>query len=254
MEGRLEVRQLQQWTAFSAGPQRRFRAKATSRDRSSHRLWQEDERAGIRRPFQEVGQSFYAQSVRYALARDSDFKVGRNFFPRTAFDNLRQIKLQRIVSVRAVVRRETAGEIRSWLAEVWRCEIEAACWAGAGEPIGADDIFCLTSSSTARSAAMFWAICSCLAASCSTLRRTTSRVDAKGASCCIGSVEVAATTGDFVVETDNNQTQHRSLGDQHLLCCITVGLPAKRGADTDENRNREPGKGTEHSPANRWSA
>ncbi|MGB7279740.1 MAG: hypothetical protein WBD15_18585, partial [Pseudolabrys sp.] len=64
-----------------------------------------------------------------------------------------------------------------------------------------DDNFCLLSSSTACSAAMFWAICSCLAASCSTLRRTTSRVDAKGASCRAGSVEVAATTGDFVVET-----------------------------------------------------
>ena len=82
------------------------------------------------------------------------------------------------------------------------CGIEAACWAGAG---GVDDIFCLMSSSTARSAAMFWAICSCLAASCSTLRRTTSRLDAMGASCCIGSVEVAATTGDFVVETDSTQ-------------------------------------------------
>jgi len=84
------------------------------------------------------------------------------------------------------------------------CGIEAACWAGAGAG-GADDIFCLASSSTARSAAMFWAICSCLAASCSTLRRTASRVDAKGASCRIGSVEVAATTGNFVVETDNTK-------------------------------------------------
>ena len=82
------------------------------------------------------------------------------------------------------------------------CGIEAACWAGAG---GADDIFCLASSSTARSAAMFWAICSCLAASCSTLRRTTSSVDAKGASCRIWSLEVAAMTGDFVVETDNTK-------------------------------------------------
>src|SRR6266436_3779585 len=60
-------------------------------------------------------------------------------------------------------------------------------------------------SSTARSAAMFWAICSCLAASCSTLRRTTSRLDAKGSSCCTGSGAVAATTGVFVAETDNNQ-------------------------------------------------
>ena len=37
------------------------------------------------------------------------------------------------------------------------CGIEAACWAG-----GVADIFCLMSSSTARSAAMFSAICSCL--------------------------------------------------------------------------------------------
>src|SRR5437879_2646067 len=82
------------------------------------------------------------------------------------------------------------------------CGIEAACGAGDG---GVDDTFCLMSSSTACSAAMFWAICSCLTASCSTLRRTTSRLDAKGASCCIGSGEVVATTGGFVVEMDNNQ-------------------------------------------------
>src|SRR5207248_9041792 len=37
----------------------------------------------------------------------------------------------------------------------------------------------------------------------------------------------------------------------HLLCCIPVGLPAKRGADTDESCNREPGKATQHAPANR---
>jgi hypothetical protein len=52
---------------------------------------------------------------------------------------------------------------------------------------------------------MFWAICSCLAASCSTLRRTTSSVDAKAQAAAVGSVEVAATTGDFVVETDNSK-------------------------------------------------
>ena len=80
------------------------------------------------------------------------------------------------------------------------CGMGAACWDGGG-----DDTFCLISSSTACSVAMFWAICSCLAASCSTLRRTTSRLDAKGSSCCTGSGEVAATAGDFVVETDNNQ-------------------------------------------------
>src|SRR5712671_1789497 len=81
------------------------------------------------------------------------------------------------------------------------CGMEAACWDGDG---GGDDTFCLMSSSTACSVAMFWAICSCLAASYSTLRRTTSRLDAKGSSCCIGSGAVAATTGDFVAETDNN--------------------------------------------------
>src|SRR5712671_1292077 len=80
------------------------------------------------------------------------------------------------------------------------CGIGAACWDGGG-----DDTFCLMSSSTACSVAMLWAICSCLAASCSTLRRTASMLDAKGTSCCTGSGAVAATAGDFVVETDNNQ-------------------------------------------------
>ena len=82
------------------------------------------------------------------------------------------------------------------------CGREVAGWAGGG---GADAIFCLMSSSTACSAAMFWAICSCLAAICSTLRRTKSRLNAKGASCCAGPGEVAATTGGFVVEMDSNQ-------------------------------------------------
>src|SRR6266478_3968361 len=82
------------------------------------------------------------------------------------------------------------------------CGMEAACWDGEE---GGDDTFCLMSSSTACSVAMFWAICSCLAASCSTLRRTTSRLDAKGSSCCTGSGAVAATAGDSVVVTDNNQ-------------------------------------------------
>ena len=83
------------------------------------------------------------------------------------------------------------------------CGIEAACGAGAGAG-GVDDVLCLPFSSAVRSAAMFWAICSCLAASCSTLRRTASSVDARGASCRVVSVEVAA-TGDFVVETDNSK-------------------------------------------------
>src|SRR5260370_21122064 len=80
------------------------------------------------------------------------------------------------------------------------CGMGAACCDGGG-----DDTFCLMSSSTACSVAMFWAICSCLAASCSTLRRTASMLDAKGTSCGSGSGAVAATAGDFVVETDNNQ-------------------------------------------------
>jgi hypothetical protein len=50
---------------------------------------------------------------------------------------------------------------------------------------------------------MFWAICSCLAASWSTLRRTTSSADTRGASCHFASVEVTAMTGDFGVETEN---------------------------------------------------
>src|SRR6266478_9341904 len=84
------------------------------------------------------------------------------------------------------------------------CGMEAACWDGDGDGVG-DDTFCLMSSSRACSVAMFRAICSCWAASCSTLRRTTSRLDAKGSSCCTGSGAVAATAGDFVVETENNQ-------------------------------------------------
>jgi hypothetical protein len=60
------------------------------------------------------------------------------------------------------------------------CGIGAACWDVDG---GGDDIFCLMSSSTVCSVAMFWAICSCLAASCSTLRRTVSRFNAKGSNC-----------------------------------------------------------------------
>jgi hypothetical protein len=33
-----------------------------------------------------------------------------------------------------------------------------------------------------------------------------------------------------------------------------VGLPRKRGADTDQNCSEKAGKGAEYSPANRWSA
>ena len=85
------------------------------------------------------------------------------------------------------------------------CGIEAACWAGAAGAGGVDDIFCLMSSSTAFSAAMFWAICSCLATSCPTLRRTMSRSDAKGSSCVPRLGDVAATIGDFAAEIDSNQ-------------------------------------------------
>ena len=83
------------------------------------------------------------------------------------------------------------------------CGMAATGWDGVGG--GGDDIFCLMSSSTACSAAMFCAICSCLAASCSTLRRTTSRLDAKGSSCCTGPGEVVATADDLVGDTYNNQ-------------------------------------------------
>jgi hypothetical protein len=75
--------------------------------------------------------------------------------------------------------------------------LTAVCWAA-----DANAIFSLMSSSTACSSVMFWAIWSCLAASCSTLRLMTSRLDARGASCCAGSV---AATVDDVSEAGNNQ-------------------------------------------------
>ena len=59
---------------------------------------------------------------------------------------------------------------------------------------GRDDIFCLMSWSIACTVAMFWAICSCLAASCSKLRRMTARSRAMGSSC-TNSGEVAAAVG-----------------------------------------------------------
>src|SRR5207247_2331497 len=79
----------------------------------------------------------------------------------------------------------------------------SCCWDG--DEGGVVEMPCLISSATACSVAMFWAICSSLAASCSTLRRTTSRLNARGSSCRTGSGAVAATAGDFAVETDNNQ-------------------------------------------------
>jgi hypothetical protein len=45
--------------------------------------------------------------------------------------------------------------------------------------------------------------------------------------------------------------QQWSSGYYHVSCCVTVGLPHKRGADTDKNRNKKPGKGAEYSPSNR---
>lgn len=80
------------------------------------------------------------------------------------------------------------------------CGMEAACCDG-----GVDDIFCLMSSSIACSAAIFWTVCSCLAASCSTLRRKSSRPDAKDSSFGIGAGGVTGTAGDLVVEVDNSQ-------------------------------------------------
>jgi hypothetical protein len=44
-----------------------------------------------------------------------------------------------------------------------------------GPDRGGDDVVCMMSCSAACSAAMFWAICSCLAASCSTVFRITAR-------------------------------------------------------------------------------
>jgi hypothetical protein len=52
---------------------------------------------------------------------------------------------------------------------------------------GGDDIFCLMSCSAACSVAMFWAIWSCLAASCSKLCRTRARSRTTGSSCCTNS-------------------------------------------------------------------
>jgi hypothetical protein len=93
------------------------------------------------------------------------------------------------------------------------CGIGAACWDVDG---GGDDIFCLMSSSTVCSVAMFWAICSCLAASCSTLRRTVSRFNAKGSSCCTGSVAATAVSGDKQAEiTIPNATAAR--GESHAI-------------------------------------
>src|SRR5713101_746194 len=119
------------------------------------------------------------------------------------------------------------------------CGMEAACWDGDG-----DDTFCLMSSSRACSVAMFWAICSCLAASCSTLRRTTSRLDARGSSCCAESGAVAATAGDFVVETENNQPSNgawattTSLAASPLVCHASVALTPMRTAIKNRVRVR----------------
>jgi hypothetical protein len=65
----------------------------------------------------------------------------------------------------------------------------------AGRDGGGDDIFCLMSCSAACSVAMFWAICSCLAAICSKLRRTTFRSRVMGSSCCPNSPAVTVEAG-----------------------------------------------------------
>ena len=63
--------------------------------------------------------------------------------------------------------------------------------------------FCLISCSIACIVTMFWSICSCLTASCSTPRRTAARSRAMGASCCTNSRDGAAPA--VVVESGNNQ-------------------------------------------------
>ena len=109
---------------------------------------------------------------------------------------------------------------------------------GTGRDGGGDDIFCLMSCSAACSVAMFWAICSCLAASCSKLRRTTVRSRVIGSSCCTNSTaeagaglwvtgadwgsaascaETGPSGGGFVVETGNSQP---SEGAQVLTICF----------------------------------
>jgi hypothetical protein len=57
---------------------------------------------------------------------------------------------------------------------------------------GRVEIFCLMSSAVACRVAMFWAICSCLTASCSMLRRIEATSPAKGSSCANSGVLAAA--------------------------------------------------------------
>jgi hypothetical protein len=80
----------------------------------------------------------------------------------------------------------------------------AACDAEA-ENGGINDIFCLISSSKARSAAIFCAISSCLAASWSMPRLMAPRLAAMGSTCWVGLVEVVAAIGGFGVDMDTNQ-------------------------------------------------
>src|SRR5262245_43947986 len=68
--------------------------------------------------------------------------------------------------------------------------------------------------SAAFSVAMWTAICSCLAASCSRLRRTRARSRTMGSSCCTNLGDVEPATAEFVVETGNNWP---SDGDQALI-------------------------------------
>jgi hypothetical protein len=74
------------------------------------------------------------------------------------------------------------GGLRGWSEFVWAK--------------GRDDIFFLMSCSAACSAAMFWAICSCLTTTCSKLRRIAARSRAMGSSCMnSGGVAAAADAG-----------------------------------------------------------
>jgi hypothetical protein len=130
------------------------------------------------------------------------------------------------------------GCLDDWAAGCWGLRGgRGTAWDGSG-----DDILCLMScSTTACSVAMFWAICSCLTASCSKLLRTAARSRVIGSSCCI----------DFGVETDSNQTNDGAHVRTDFPCFVTVRLPGNRGADTDQYRNEKADKGAEYPPANR---
>jgi hypothetical protein len=66
------------------------------------------------------------------------------------------------------------------------------CGTGTTRDGGGVDIFCLMSCSAASRVAIFWAICSCLTASCSIPRRTAARSRAISSSRGTNSEELAA--------------------------------------------------------------